>query len=342
VSDARVTRQGLEGVRPGREAPATYSTRRRGAGSGERPTVPDADFRSYYGLPVLNRPVWESPDIPGYLYLGGLAGGASLLAAAASLRHERELARVGKVGAAVSASLSLVALVHDLGRPARFLNMLRVFKVTSPMSVGSWLLAAYVPAAVGSAASDVTGRLRPVGAAATGGAALLAPAVASYTAALITDTAVPAWHDGYREMPYLFVGSGAMAAGGLGLLAAPATQQGLPRRMALLGAAGELAASEVMERRLGMVGEPYHQGRGGRLMRAGKVLALAGGAATVLSRRRPWLSALSGMALMAASALTRFGIFEAGMASADDPRYTVEPQRERLRRGEATAREQED
>ena len=103
--------------------------------------------------------------------------------------------------------MSLAALVHDLGRPARFINMMRVFKVTSPMSVGTWLLSGYVPAAGVAAATALTGRLPRLGAAATAGAALLGPAVAAYTAALISDTAVPAWHDGYPEMPFVFTGS---------------------------------------------------------------------------------------------------------------------------------------
>ncbi|HEX4258855.1 MAG TPA: NrfD/PsrC family molybdoenzyme membrane anchor subunit, partial [Streptosporangiaceae bacterium] len=145
----------------------------------ERPMVPKAEFGSYYGRPILNPPVWRSPDIPGYLFLGGLAGGSSLLAAGADLTGRPALAAVAKSGALGAAGLSMVALVHDLGRPERFLNMLRVFKVTSPMSVGSWLLSAYVPAAGVSLASALTGRLPWLGAAATAGAAAAGPLVAS-------------------------------------------------------------------------------------------------------------------------------------------------------------------
>ena len=208
--------------------------------------------------------------------------------------------------------------------------MLRVFKVTSPMSVGSWLLAGYVPLAAAAAASAVTGRVPRVGAPATGGAALLGPAVASYTAALISDTAVPAWHDGHREMPYVFVGSAATAAGGLGLLAAPVAQQGPARALALLGVAGELGTFELMKKRMGMVAEPYSSGLGGRLARAGEALALGGAAGALLGRRNRLASAVSGAALLAASVSTRFGIFHAGVDSARDPRYTVAPQRARL------------
>jgi DMSO reductase anchor subunit len=337
VSESEVTREGLGGKRPGREARTGTNVppRWRGKHRAERPMVPRAEFTSYYGQPVLNQPTWESPDIPGYLFLGGLAGGSSLLAAGAGLTGRRELGRIAKTGAFAAAGLSMVALVHDLGRPARFLNMLRVFKVTSPMSVGSWLLAGYVPAAGVAALSALTGRLPRTGAAATAGSALLGPAVAAYTAALISNTAVPAWHDGYPEMPFVFTGSGAMAAGGLGLLAAlPARARpdeiAPARNLALLGVAMETAAFERMEHRLGMVAEPYSEGRGGAYVKAGKALALLGAAGALLSRRSRAAAVLSGTALIAASAATRWGIYHAGMASAADPKYTVVPQRQRL------------
>jgi hypothetical protein len=133
--------------------------------------------------------------------------------------------------------------------------MLRVFMVTSPMSVGSWILAGYVPLAGVAAASSLFGKAPRIGMAATAGSALLGPAVASYTAALTSDTAVPAWHDGYLEMPFVFVGSGATAAAGLGLLAAPVSQNGPSRAMAVFGVGTELAAFERMERRVGMTAE---------------------------------------------------------------------------------------
>ena len=167
----------------GRAAPGS---RWRGKGQrGERPVVPRAEFRSYYGLPILKEPVWRSPDVPGYLFLGGLAGASSVLAAFAHRSGNQELARVAKTGAAGAIGLSGIALVHDLGRPSRFLNMLRVFKVSSPMSVGSWLIAVYGPAAVAAAATALTGRLPRAGAAATIGAAALGSGVATYTAALL-------------------------------------------------------------------------------------------------------------------------------------------------------------
>jgi formate-dependent nitrite reductase membrane component NrfD len=308
-------------------------------GSAEQLVVPKARPDSYYGRPVIKEPVWGSPDVPGYLFLGGLAGASSLLAAFAQATGNRELARASKTGAAGAIGLSMVALVADLGRPLRFLNMLRVFKVTSPMSVGSWLLSGYAPLAFAAAASALTGRMPRAGAAASAGAATLGAGVATYTAALLTDTAVPAWHDGHREMPYLFAGSAATAAGGLGLLAVGQPASGQAVRFAVVGSAAELTAKSMLLQRLGDGAKPYQSGLAGKLMEAGEVLTAAGLAGAVLSGRNRPAAALSGAALMAASACTRFGVFFAGQASARDPAYTVGPQRQRLQQAKQAAQQ---
>jgi hypothetical protein len=148
---------------------------------------------------------------------------------------------------------------------------------------------------------------------------------------LLCDTAVPAWHEGYREMPFLFAGSATAAAGGLGMLAVRPGQAAQAAKFAVLGAAAELTAKRLLLRRLGPAAEPYQKGRAGAMMKASEVLTTVGltGAAVLAGRSRV-AAALSGAALMAASALTRFGVFEAGRASARDPKYTVGPQRQRL------------
>ncbi|GAA1902200.1 NrfD/PsrC family molybdoenzyme membrane anchor subunit [Lapillicoccus jejuensis] len=321
--------------------------------------VPDAEFTSYYGRPVVKPSPWEA-DIPAYLFLGGLAAGSSLLGAGADLTDRPTLRRAGRVTALGAIGLSFAALVHDLGKPSRFTNMLRVAKPTSPMSVGTWILSAYGPAAGLAAAAEVAGLLpggRPAlmrAAAAAGGrtvtrhdgllglaeragrpaglaAALVAPAVASYTAVLLSDTATPTWHEAHRELPFVFVGSAAAASGGMAMICSPVDQAGPARRLAVGGAALDLAASRVMESSMGITAEPLHQGRPGTLVRASQLLTAAGalGAAT-LGRRSRVAAALSGAALVAGSACLRFGIFEAGQESAKDPRYTVVPQRERM------------
>jgi formate-dependent nitrite reductase membrane component NrfD len=291
--------------------------------------VPKAQPDSYYGRPVIKEPVWGW-EIPGYLFLGGLAGASSILAAFAQVTGNRELALVSKTGAAAAIGLGLTALGLDLGRPVRFLNMLRVFKVTSPMSIGSWLLTGYGPLAAGAAAAALTGRLPRAGAAASAGAAALGAGVATYTAVLLTNTAVPAWHEGHREMPYLFAGSAAMAAGGLGMLATSQPAAGQAARFAVLGAAGELTARSMLLWRLGDAARPYQSGLPGKLMDSAEVLTAAGLAGAVLAGRNRAAAAVSGAALLTASALTRFGVFLAGRASARDPAETVAPQKRRL------------
>jgi hypothetical protein len=312
--------------------------RRKGKRRDEHQMVPDATFTSYYGRPVVKASPWEK-DIPAYLFLGGLAAGSSLLSAGADLTDRPALRRTGRLGALVGISASMAALVHDLGRPERFVNMLRVAKPTSPMSVGTWILTAYGPMAGLAGAAELRALapkpLRPLlalGARPAGlAAAAFAPAVASYTAVLLTDTATPSWHSAHRELPFVFVGSACAAAGGLGMLAAPLDESGPAQRLAVGGAVLELAMEHKMERSMGMTAEPLHQGTAGRLMRASKGLTAFGAlTAALLGRRSRVAAAVSGAALMAGSACTRFGVFEAGQESARDPKYTVVPQRERL------------
>jgi formate-dependent nitrite reductase membrane component NrfD len=306
--------------------------------------VPDVEFTSYYGRPVLKSAPWTA-DVPAYLFTGGVAGGSALLAAGADLAGAARLRRTGRLGAIGGLLVSIALLVHDLGRPSRFLNMMRVAKVSSPMSVGTWILTAFgMPAAV-AAAGEFRGHLpkrlarllgrvdTPAGLA----AAALAPAVMSYTAVLISDTATPSWHEGYREMPFVFVGSAASAAGGLALLTVPTAQAGAARRFAVGGAVLELAAEQAMEASMGLAAEPLHHGTPGRLMRAARLCTVAGTLAAVAGRHNRAVSAAAGASLLAGSAFTRFGIFHAGQESARDPKYTVVPQRERLNGSRAEA-----
>ncbi len=348
---------GAPGLRPERQATPGSAGRRHRRQRGERLMVPEAGFGSYYGRPVLKPPTWEPRNIASYLFLGGLAGASSTLAAGAELTGRARLARAGKVTALGALGGSLYVLIADLGRPGRFLNMLRVCKVTSPMSIGSWLLAAYGPPAGVAAVTAATGLFPGLGRAATLGAGLLGPAVATYTGALIANTAVPVWHEAHREMPILFAGSALASASGMGLLAAPLAESGPAGRAALLGAATEVIATGLMKRRLGPVAEPLKRGKGGLLLRAGEALIVAGAVAGALApmldgarggggrRRRGGrrgagsgrvVAALAGAALLAGSACTRFGISYAGGDSARDPKYTVEPQRARLSREDRT------
>lgn len=327
--------------------------RRRGGRAGDgAPVVPDVTFTSYYGRPVLKAAPWQS-DIPAYMFLGGLAAGSSLLAAGGDLTGRPALRRAGRLAGLTGITLSFAALVHDLGRPSRFGNMLRVAKPTSPMSVGTWTLSVYGPLAGVAAAAEIAKALPPklgwaqrllgrLGRPAGMGAAVIAPVVASYTAVLLADTATPAWHEAYRELPFVFAGSAAAAAGGLSMVAVPVDEAGPARRIALAGAAGEVVAARRMDESMGLAAEALHTGTPGRLMRASKAMTVAGAAVTaaveLMSPSRAssrWARAASvaaGAALVAGSVGTRFAIFGAGQESARDPKYTVVPQRERLER----------
>ena len=318
---------------------ASRSRRRRG----ERTMVPDAEFTSYYGRPIVKASPWEA-DIPAYLFLGGLAAGSSLLGAGSDLTGRPALRRSSRVAALGAITVSFAALVHDLGKPSRFYHMLRVAKPTSPMSVGTWILTAYAPMAGLAAASEARQLLPPrfadgpvgsllTGAGRAGGllAAAVAPAVASYTAVLLTDTATPAWHDARHQLPFVFVGSAGAAAGGLGMMTGSLADAGPARRMAVGGAALELAVTARMETAMGLSAEQLHVGKAGRYLTAARALTAGGGLlAAAWGRRSRAASVLAGAALVAGSACTRFGIFHAGQQSARDPRYTVVPQRRRV------------
>jgi hypothetical protein len=213
------------------------------------------------------------------------------------------------------------------------------------MSMGTWVFSAFGLsagiAAIAEAAPMLPERgplglartvLPPLGTAAQYGAAVTAPALATYTAVLLADTATPSWHAAYPELPFVFAGSALASGAAVGLIAAPAEQAGPARRLAMIGGALELYATRRVEKSKGLLSEPYQQGRAGRLLRTARVLTVAGIAGAVLGRRSRAVSALSGLSLLTAAVATRFGIFDGGVASAKDPRYTVLPQRERLAR----------
>ena len=308
--------------------------------------VPDVEFDSYYGRQVVKPAPWES-DIPAYIFLGGLAAGSGLLGAGASARDLPTLRRNSRYAALAAVAAGGLALVRDLGKPSRALNMMRTVKLTSPMSVGSWILTAFGSFAGLAVASEAGRHLvdddsvlgsvrRVVDPVAAVGSALFAPPLAAYTAVLLADTATPSWHESYRELPFVFVGSANAAAAGLALVTAPTSETGPARKLAVAGAALEYVALERMERTMGeLVAEPLHQGRAGALLKASKVLTVGGAVGAALFGRHRAAATVSGLALMAGSACTRFGVFEAGLESAKDPRYTVTPQRERLERRRA-------
>lgn len=335
MSESRITPGEMRGARPGGEATTGVNVPPGPPGGPRRHRHrAEPEFRSYYDQPVLNKVIWSTPDIAGYLFTGGLAGASGILGAAAHATGRRRLARAAKLTAAGGTYASLAMLIHDLGRPARFLNMLRMVKVTSPMNVGSWLLSGFGAASSVAALSELTRRAPRVGALATAGGGVLGSAVATYTAALISNTAVPAWHDGHRLMPFVFAGSALSSATGLGMVAAPAAETAPLLPLAVGAGIGEVALSKAMERETGVVKQAYESGEAGRYLKVAQILTCGGAVLALVARGSRLRSVVSGAALVAGSALTRIGIFKAGLASVEDPKYTVVPQRERLSAGD--------
>jgi hypothetical protein len=287
-------------------------------------------YESYYGRPILKEPVWKK-EIPWYLFTGGLGGALSGLAFGARVAGNDTLARRAVILAGAASAVNPILLVKDLGRPQRFLNMLRVFKVTSPMSVGSWVVASFGTTSGIAAGCELLGILPRTRALAEASAAALGLGMSTYTGALLADTSIPVWHDARRELPFVFASGAAMTAGAAAVIATPAAEAGPARALALTGAAGELANVSLMERRLGpLVGEPYHEGESGRYDKMAKGLTVAGAAVLAAAGRKRAGAVAGGALLLAAGALTRWSVFRAGSASARDPKYTVIPQRERL------------
>src|SRR5438067_3523370 len=298
-----------------------------------------ADAESYYGLPMLKEPVWKWP-IPTYFYVGGLAGASAALGVAAArfgdpaLRPLCERTRVIAAGGAVASS---ALLIWDLGRPSRFLNMMRVFRPTSPMNLGTWILGAFGGFATVAALlrRNRTGALGRIGDAAAFAAGVAGIPLAGYTGVLLSNTSVPLWQGARTTLPPLFIASAVTsAASALDLCTLPPAAQRAVRRYGIAGKIAEIAIARMLEREAGVVPRviaPLHEGVSGSLWKAAKICVVASLAAGVLRQRRlaGWLGTVGSLAL-------RFAMVKAGTASTLDPRASFEQQRARLGAAEVT------
>jgi formate-dependent nitrite reductase membrane component NrfD len=284
------------------------------------------EMRSYYGRPIVKEPVWQ-PEIPCYFFTGGIAGGCAVLHGVAKLLGQERLGRTALYVGAVADAVSPLLLISDLGRPERFLNMLRMFKVTS------WVLVVSGGASNTAAGLELLGVLRPVKTLAESVSFLFGPPLTTYTGALLANTSIPVWHEARRELPWLFGASASASAGAATALFLRPEEAGPARRLVLAGVAGELGLMKAMEKRLGFVGEVYRQGAAGRLARVSKACALAGSELLAIRAKRSRAALVGGSTLVLAGELAlRWSVFRAGFQSARDPRYTVIPQRERVER----------
>ena len=179
----------------------------------------------YYGQPVVKPPVWTW-EIPIYFFIGGLSGMSAVIASAAVLFHHVDLACAAMWLAAIGVILSSILLIMDLGRPRLFLNMLRVFKHRSPMSMGVWILSVFgACAAPGLIALELHAHqvfggtidqlIRVAAGVLVFGSAFFGTLLATYTGVLIGATAIPAWFLHRLLLPIHFGTAGLGSAAGL-------------------------------------------------------------------------------------------------------------------------------
>jgi formate-dependent nitrite reductase membrane component NrfD len=288
-------------------------------------------MESYYGRPIVKEPVWN-PEIPWYFWTGGIAGASSVLHGIARVTGNERLAKSALYIGAAADVASPILLIKDLGRPERFLNMMRMFKVTSPMSVGSWVLLVSGGASNTAAVLELLGILKPVRWAAEVVAFLSGPPLATYTGALVANTAIPVWSEARDELTWVFGLSAAASAGAAAAMVTPTEAAGPARRAAVYGAVAELGLVEYMEKKLGFVGEVYKHGDAGKYGKIAKICTAAGAGLLAWRGKRSRAAAAAGGALVLAGELAlRWSVFRAGFQSARDPRYTVLPQKERIR-----------
>ncbi len=287
---------------------------------------------TYYDRPAIKKSPWTW-DVPAYYYVGGATGASAALGAAAILLNRERMPNlirytrwIGPAGGGVSAFF----LIHDLGKPSRFLYMLRVFRPTSPMSVGAYILTLFSSFAglswILSWMRGTTGDFAGIVAGALG------LCLAGYTGVLVSNTVVPLWQQPHRLMPVLFLASGAASAASLlDFFDLNPVEQ---RAIAIFGAVGrlgELAASAALERSVATVPEvvkPLRSGFSGVLWKAAKAFTTASLVLSLWPRPSRKLRTAIGIAGTAGALCVRFGIHYAGQRSAMNPRATFDQQRQ--------------
>ena len=318
---------------------------------GQLASVQDVSPKGYYGVPVIHRPHWKWL-VTGYFFLGGISGASAVIAAFGRLSGGSPGASVSRVATYVSV-VALVPcpplLILDLGRPGRFLNMLRVFRTSSPMSVGTWGLTAFgVITAMSTLlqmADDLAPGTWPLSAETrrrgSSTVALLGAIsgffVAGYTGVLLAATAVPLWSKRPALLGPLFLSS-AMASATAAITATasllgPDAERGA-RQLRTLETLATVAEGSLLFGwliALGPTAGPLTDGRIGVIVRHG--IAGAGVALPLIvsvavdhlpkKMRRPATLVASALTLTGGFAL-RYTVVEAGRLSADDPRATFE------------------
>ncbi|HVI06770.1 MAG TPA: NrfD/PsrC family molybdoenzyme membrane anchor subunit [Candidatus Binatia bacterium] len=330
AANPRITEDQLEALKE--EAARTGRVQSRGVEPAGIPSVKPASAASYHGNPVLKPPTWTW-QVPLYFFVGGVAGVSSLIALAAHVAGNVRLVRVelwvGFIGALLSAPL----LIADLGRPSRFLNMLRVFKPRSAMSLGAWTLSAFssavglafvcrelILAGFGNELFLIVEWLAEFLAAFTG------LVLASYTSVLLGVSAIPVWSENRRLVPVVFL-TGALGSAGAVLelcgFMIPAT-----RFIGLAASTAEIGIAIMIEVRGRYVDRPLREGATGWLTRAGAILA---GPVALLLRifagHNPAAGDLAAICFIAGALVARYAWVGAGRVSSRDPQALFRIQR---------------
>jgi formate-dependent nitrite reductase membrane component NrfD len=244
---------------------------------------------------------------------------------------------------AVAGAASTAILIDDLGRPERFLNMLRVVRPSSPMSVGAWVLAGLGSACAPAVAlAGAGGRLGRAGDVAGLAAGALGMPLAGYTAVLLNNTVVPVWYATHRTLPPFFVASGTVAATGLlELTRLSAPERRVVHRLGVAARVADLLTARAVEREAGRVervARPLRDGASGALWRASSGMVGASLALGLLPRRARAARRAGAVLGALGSLAARVAIVQAGVRSARDPRATFELQRAGLGGASATGR----
>jgi formate-dependent nitrite reductase membrane component NrfD len=269
---------------------------------------------NYYDLPLLKKPVWTW-EVPVYFFVGGAAGAAAMIGIAAQLSDaDKRLVRDARWIAAIGANLSAPLLIADLGRPSRFLNMLRVFKPQSPMSVGAWLLAAF-----GGASTAAIILPRRSGDTAAVASALTGLGMATYTGVLLGATSIPVWSTHVALLPVHFAASAAGSA--VSMLELRGHRHDGLNAIGLAAALFETITGARIEMNDDLESTPLRRGPTGTITRIGGVLS---GPVPFLLRllgaRSKKTRRLAAASTIVGSLLTRLAWVGAGRASARDPR----------------------
>jgi formate-dependent nitrite reductase membrane component NrfD len=287
---------------------------------------------SYYGLPVLKAPVWTW-EVALYFFIGGVSGMSAAVAFAAQLfGSEASLIGAALRIALIGAVVCPILLIADLGRPSRFLNMLRVFKLQSPMSMGAWILVAFsgcVFVAVVAFELSQRGYAIPlviaIRWAGEASGALTGLLLAAYTGVLIGATANPVWSHNRKALPPHFLASAVGGSGAvlelIGFLI-PATQ--------LLGVVASIAETVLgihFEFSRLPVNAPLHRGKSGWTFRIAGLLAGPGALLLRLLSDSASGRRAAAICFLTGALLSRYAWIWAGVASAKDPEALFQIQR---------------